>query len=103
MNFADWLMQRRQQANLTLRELAKKSGLSLPYVAALERGTSEAPPLKTCKALARGLGISSDEAWRRSFEARLERWLKRQGYFHVSTEVLVEIAERIEGTEDQGR
>jgi len=103
LDFGAWLGEKRREANLTLRELAKKSGLSLPYVAGLERGTSEAPPLRTCKALARVFGIQSEEVWQRAFTARLERWLKSQGYSHVPGEALLEISKKIEEAEKQAR
>ena len=102
MSFGIWLAERRRQAGLTMRELAKKCGLSAPYIATLERNTSEPPPLRTCKALARPLGISWEEAWRRSFAARLKRWLKREGYSRIPTEVLLEITKRIQEADKQG-
>jgi len=103
LDFGAWLDEKRQEANLTLRELAKKSGLSLPYVAGLERGTSEAPPFRTCKALARAFGMQPDEIWRRAFAARFEKWLKRQGFSHISSEALLEISKRIEEADKQAR
>lgn len=103
MDFGSWLDEKRREANLTLRELAKKSGLSLPYVAGLERGTSEAPPLRTCKALARALGMQPDEIWHRAFAARIEKWLKREGFSRISREALLEISKRIEDADKQPR
>jgi transcriptional regulator with XRE-family HTH domain len=84
---------------MTLRDLAKKSGLSLPYVAGLERGTSEAPPRRTCNAFARVFNVQPDEIWRRAFSDRLEKWLKRQGFAHITGRALSDIAERIEEAE----
>ncbi len=96
MNFATWLAGRRQVAGITQRELANKCGVTPAYVAHLENGTSEPPPLKTCRALARGLGTEWEEMWQRSFAARLRKWLKRQGYSGAPEAELIEIARRIE-------
>jgi len=86
-----------------MRALARKSGLSAPYIATIERGTSEPPPLRTCKALARAFGIQSEEIWHRAFSARLEKWLKRQGFSRLSSEALLEISKRIEEADKQPR
>ena len=80
---------------MSQRDLATRCGLSPAYVATLERGTSEPPPLSTCKALARALAISPDELWERSFAARLTRWLKREGFSGMSETDLLEIAKNI--------
>ncbi len=96
LDFGTWLAERRRVAGLTMRELARRSGLSAPYIAALERSTSEPPPLKTCKALARGLGIDWEDVWQRSFVIRLKTWLKRQGHSGVSDDVLLQIVKTIQ-------
>jgi len=80
---------------MSQRDLATRCGLSPAYVATLELGTSESPPLSTCKALARALAISPDELWERSFAARLARWLKREGFSGMSETDLLEIAKNI--------
>ncbi len=103
MDFGDWLAERRHEAGLTMRGLARKSGLSAPYIATIERGTSEPPPLRTCKALARAFGMQSEEIWRRAFAARLEKWVRRQGFSRISSEALVEISKRIEEGDKQAR
>ena len=96
MNFATWLAERRQVARITQRELANKCGVTPAYVAHLESGTSEPPPLKTCRALARGLGIDWEEMWQRSLAARLKRWLKRQGHSGIPDDQLLEMVKRIQ-------
>jgi transcriptional regulator with XRE-family HTH domain len=96
LEFGVWLAQRRKQAGLTLRELASKSGLSFPYVAALERSTSEPPPRRTCKALARGLGIRWEEVWQRSFVARLRKWLRRQDAPRILTDEITDLASKVD-------
>lgn len=80
---------------MSQRELAKKCALSPAYVAALERGTSEPPPLSTCKALARALGVGWEEVWQWSFVARLRRWLKREGCSGIREADLLDIVERL--------
>ena len=79
-----------------MRALAKKCGLSPPYVANLERNTSEPPPLKTCKVLARGLGIGWEDVWEHSFAARLKRWLKREGYGSIAEPELLDLLKKIQ-------
>ncbi len=96
LNFGAWLAEQRSLAGMSQRQLAGKSALSPAYVAGLERGRSEPPPLKTCKNLARALGLDWEEAWQRSFAARLKRWLKREGYSGISTDELVDVVKRIE-------
>ena len=96
LNFGAWMAEKRKTAGLTLRELSKRSKLSLPYVAALERGTSEAPPLQTCKELARALGVGWEDMWQYSFSSRLRKWLKREGYSEISEAELLDLVRRIE-------
>ena len=84
--------------NVTQRLLAKKSGLTAGYLATLERNSSEPPPLKTCKALARGLGMSWEEMWQLSLAARLKRWLSRQGHSGISDDELLEIVKKIQAS-----
>lgn len=96
LDFGDWLAARRVEAGMTQRELAKKCVLSPAYFANLERNASEPPPLRTCKALARALGISWDEVWQRAFAARLRRWLKREGFPGISEAELIELTKGIQ-------
>ena len=96
MDFGAWLSEQRRKAGLTQRSLAKKCGLTAGYLATLERNTAEPPPLRTCKALARGLGIDWEEMWQRSFAARLKRWLRRQGHSGIPDDELLEIVKRIQ-------
>jgi transcriptional regulator with XRE-family HTH domain len=98
LDFGPWLAQKRQEARITQRQLATRSGLSAGYLALLEKGTSEPPPLKTCKRLAVALGIDWNEAWQIAFATRLRTWLKRQGYLGVPEADLLDIAKRIEST-----
>jgi transcriptional regulator with XRE-family HTH domain len=94
--FGKWLAERRRRAGVNQRELARRCALSPAYVANLERNTSEPPPMKTCKLLARALGANFEEVWQAAFTARLRRWLKREGYRRLPEHELLEIAKRIE-------
>ena len=96
MDFGAWVAARRSESGMTVRQLAKKCGLSAPYITTIERNTAEPPPLKTCKALARALGISGEEMWQRSFASRLRRWLKREGYSVISEADILELVKKIE-------
>ncbi len=98
-----WLGKQRTEAGLTQKAVAAKCRLSDPYVTRLEVGSIEHPPLKTCRALARALGIQWEEVWRRAFAARLDRWLGREGFSHLSSQALVEISKSIDQANRQGR
>lgn len=51
----------RKEKNLSLRELAKKSGISsFSYLANIEREIVEDPGIKTIMKIARGLEVSID-------------------------------------------
>jgi transcriptional regulator with XRE-family HTH domain len=95
MDFKAWLSAQRRQARITQRELAKKCGLSPGYLALLESGLAEPPPLKTCKRLARALGANWAEAGPIALAGRLGTWLKREGLFRISKSETLEIAERL--------
>jgi transcriptional regulator with XRE-family HTH domain len=95
LDFSRWLAERRRQGGLTQRELARKCMVTPAYVAHIESGTSEAPPLQTCKSLARALGLDWKEVWQRSFAVRLKRWLKQQGHFGIPDDELTAIVNKI--------
>jgi transcriptional regulator with XRE-family HTH domain len=103
IDFGRWLAKQRTQAGLTQKAVAARCHLSDPYITRLETGSLEPPPLKTCKALARALGIQWEELWRRAFAARLDKWLIRQGFPRISSEALLEISKRIEEAAKQAR
>jgi DNA-binding XRE family transcriptional regulator len=96
LNFGGWLAERRREAGMSQRQLAKRCALSPAYVAALERSTSDPPPLITCRNLARALDLDCEEVWQRSFAARLKRWLKREGYSAIPEAELLDLVKRIE-------
>jgi transcriptional regulator with XRE-family HTH domain len=95
-DFGAWLSEQRRGAGVTQRSLAKKCGLTAGYLATLERNASEPPPLRTCKALARALGIDWEEMWERSLAARLKRWLRRQGHSGIPDCDLLEFVKKIQ-------
>lgn len=52
----------RKERNLSLRDLAKKSGItSYSYLANIERGVVDDPGIKTVIKIAEGLEVSIDE------------------------------------------
>jgi transcriptional regulator with XRE-family HTH domain len=95
LDFKEWLSAQRRQASITQRELAKKCGLSPGYLALLESGLAEPPPLKTSKRLARALGAKWAEAGPIALAGRLGTWLKREGLSQVSKSEILEIAKRL--------
>jgi transcriptional regulator with XRE-family HTH domain len=57
-NFAIFVAKKRQEAGLTSKELADRSGLSPAYISRIEKGDYSSPSIPTVKALAEGLGLS---------------------------------------------
>lgn len=46
----------RQAKNMTIRDLAEKSGVSIGYICHLERGTRKNPTIEVIEKLAKALG-----------------------------------------------
>jgi len=44
---------------------------------------------------ARALNLGSQEVWQQSFSARLEKWLKREGYSGIDDHTLLHILKTI--------
>jgi transcriptional regulator with XRE-family HTH domain len=80
MRFGAYLSQARQAAKLTQDEVARKCRLSDAYINQLETGRADPPTRKVCMALARALGADGNELWKHAFAARLEKWLRREGF-----------------------
>lgn len=80
MDFGVYLKHLRQNANLTQSELARKCGLSDAYLNRVEKHTVDPPTRRVCRELARALGADGTELWKRAFTARLERWLRKEGF-----------------------
>lgn len=80
MKFGVHIKHLRRKLKLTQGELAHKCGLSDAYVNQLETGKADPPTRQVCKELARALDVDGTELWKHAFTARLERWLKKEGF-----------------------
>ena len=60
MEFSEWVRRKREEAGLSINQLAKRSGLSEKYIRLLERGERR-PKIETLEKLARGLGVPFEE------------------------------------------
>ncbi|OAQ21012.1 LexA family protein [Thermosulfurimonas dismutans] len=60
MSFGEWVRRKREEAGLSINQLAKRSGLSEKYIRLLERGERK-PKVETLKKLALGLGVPFEE------------------------------------------
>lgn len=83
MKFGPYLRRLRKAGNLTQGKLAHMCGLSDAYINQLETEIADPPTLQVCKALARALGVDGNELWKNAFTARLEAWLKKEGFKKV--------------------
>lgn len=61
--FGPWLRARRQEAGVSLRDLARQGGISFSYLSKVETGDLPPPSLETIKALASVLSIDPVEAY----------------------------------------
>jgi transcriptional regulator with XRE-family HTH domain len=86
MKFGPYLKSLRLRAGLTQVGLAQKCGLSDAYVNRLETQIADPPTRKVCHSLARALGLDGAEVWKQAFAARLEKWLKKEGFRRPSPE-----------------
>jgi len=80
MKLGTYLKQMRLRANLTQKELARKCGVSDAYLNRLEKQKADPPTHRVCRALARALGANENDLWKHAFTARLERWLRKEGF-----------------------
>lgn len=99
MDFSEYLRGARLKANLTQDELARKCGLSNPYVNQLETARATPPTRRVCKTLARILEIDERELWKYAFSARLETWLRKEGFKNVSPGLISHFYEDLRGIE----
>lgn len=88
MRFGAYVKGLRLKAKLTQLDLARKCGLSDAYINRLETQTAEPPTRKVCYCLARAFGLDGDEVWRQAFIARLEKWLKKEGFRGIGSDVI---------------
>jgi len=80
MKFGPYLKKCRINASLTQKELARRTGLSDAYINRVENQEADPPTHKVCVALARALGIDAKDLWKLAFIARLDRWLRNEGF-----------------------
>jgi len=59
LQVGSFIREQRRNASLSLRNLAKKAGVSLPYLSQIERGLCR-PSADILQAIAKGLSISSE-------------------------------------------
>ncbi|MGH3650606.1 MAG: helix-turn-helix domain-containing protein [Acidimicrobiia bacterium] len=64
-DLGEFIRAQRERANLSLRRLAEKSGISNPYLSQIERGIRK-PSAEILKNLSRALEISSNSLYRRA-------------------------------------
>lgn len=60
-----YLKEQREQAQLSMRQLAERSGISNPYLSQIERGLKK-PSAEILQALAKGLRISAEQLYVRA-------------------------------------
>ena len=86
MEFGAWLARNRKMAGLTQRKLAKSAHLSPGYLALLEAGTVDPPPLKTCRRLALALGLVWQDVRPVCIGFRLQNWLQQEVLSRITNE-----------------
>lgn len=64
-DLGEFIRAQRERANLSLRRLAEKSGISNPYLSQIERGIRK-PSAEILRNLSRALEISSNSLYRRA-------------------------------------
>lgn len=60
-----FIRQQRERANISLRKLADKAGISNPYLSQIERGLRK-PSAEILKSIARGLSIQAESLYSRA-------------------------------------
>jgi transcriptional regulator with XRE-family HTH domain len=60
-----FIRQQRERANISLRRLADKAGISNPYLSQIERGLRK-PSAEILKSIARGLSIQAEALYQRA-------------------------------------
>src|SRR5438477_8350513 len=88
MNFGAYLKRLRHDAALTQGELARRCRLSNTYINQLETEKTDPPTREVCRVLARAVATDENELWKYAFAARLERWLKKEGFKRVSADLV---------------
>lgn len=65
LHIGAFIRQQRKQAEMSLRRLAERAGISNPYLSQIERGLRQ-PSAEILKALARGLSIQAESLYVRA-------------------------------------
>ena len=65
IELGEFIRQQRQRANLSLRRLADRAGISNPYLSQIERGIRK-PSAQILKQLSRALSISAETLYSRA-------------------------------------
>ena len=65
LHIGEFIRQQRKQAEMSLRRLAERAGISNPYLSQIERGLRQ-PSAEILKALARGLSIQAESLYVRA-------------------------------------
>ena len=60
-----FIRQQRERANISLRKLAERAGISNPYLSQIERGLRK-PSAEILKSIARGLSIQAESLYQRA-------------------------------------
>ena len=84
MRFGPYLKDLRLHAGLTQSQLAQKCRLTSAYISQLEKEKTDPPTRQICRVLARALGAEERQLRRYAFIARLERWVRKEGYKKIS-------------------
>ena len=88
MSFGARLKGLRVGAGLTQGQLARKCGLSDAYINQIETARTDPPNHQVCRTLGRALAADERELWKSAFTARLEKWLKKEGFRAPSPEFI---------------
>lgn len=64
-DLGEFIRQQRERANLSLRRLAEKAGISNPYLSQIERGIRK-PSAEILKSLSRALEISANSLYKKA-------------------------------------
>jgi len=99
MRFGSRLRLQRLKGGLTQSQLARSVRLTSAYINQLENSKAAPPTRAVCGLLARALGIDKSELWKYSFTARLERWLRKEGFKKTSGDLIPAFFDNLIGRE----
>ena len=84
---------------MTQSQLARSARLTSAYINQLENSKAAPPTRAVCGLLARAVGIDKSELWKCSFTARLERWLRKEGFKKTSGDLIPAFFDNLIGRE----